>query len=290
MGQLDNRQGMPIAIFLACYTGAFDLPYDCLAEQMLRAPGGPVAVLAGSRVTMPYAMAVFGNGLMAEYFQQRPATLGEVILHAKRQTMDEDPNRVDRKLLDLLARTMNPNPQSLREERLEHVQLFNLLGDPLLRLKYPQGIELDVASQAMAGTQLEIRGSSPLAGRCRVELVARRDQLRGEPPARQRFDNSAAGQAAFNATYAQANDRCWSQRDVAVSRGEFLTALKIPPQARGNCHVCVFLEDSAGRSFALGSRDIYIAPPKLAALPATASLQDGDPSADVPARASGLRR
>lgn len=281
MGQLSNQQGMPIAIFLACYTGAFDLPYDCLSEQMLRAPGGPVAVLAGSRVTMPYAMAVFGNGLMAEYFQQRRTTLGEVILHAKRQMMDEDPHRVDRKLLDLLARAMNPNPQSLRDERLEHIQLFNLLGDPLLRLNHPQGVELDLAPRAVAGGQLEIRGTSPLAGRCRVELVARRDHLRGDPPVRQRFDNSVAGQSAFNATYAQANDRCWSQRDVEVGTGEFLTALKIPPEARGNCHVCVFLEDNAGHSFAVASRDVYIAAPKQAALPATASLQDDDAAAPL---------
>jgi hypothetical protein len=119
-----------------------------------------------------------------------------------------------------------------------------------------------------------------------VELVARRDQLRGEPPVRQRFDNSATGQSAFNATYAQANDRCWSQRDVTVSGGEFLTALQIPPEARGDCHVCVFLEDGTGQSFALAARDIYIAPAKLATLPATASLQDGDPAADGPAHAA----
>ncbi len=62
--KLENQNGLPIAIFLACYTGAYDQPYDCLAEEMLRAPGGPVAVLAGSRVTMPYAMAVMGSELM----------------------------------------------------------------------------------------------------------------------------------------------------------------------------------------------------------------------------------
>ncbi len=51
----------PIAIMLACYTAAFDQPQDCLAEQMLKAEGGPVAVYGGSRVTMPYAMSVMGD-------------------------------------------------------------------------------------------------------------------------------------------------------------------------------------------------------------------------------------
>ena len=46
IAKLDNSQGLPVAIFLACYTGAYDQPYDCLAEEMLRAPGGPVAVLS----------------------------------------------------------------------------------------------------------------------------------------------------------------------------------------------------------------------------------------------------
>ena len=52
----------------ACYTGAMDAANDCLAEQMLRQPGGPVAVLAGSRVTMPYGMTVLATGLMTRCF------------------------------------------------------------------------------------------------------------------------------------------------------------------------------------------------------------------------------
>ena len=108
MSKLDNQHGTPIAIFLACYTGAYDQPYDCLAEEMLRAPGGPVAVLAGSRVTMPYAMAVLGSGLMDEYFRQRPATLGEIVLNAKRQMVKDAPEGTDRKLLDLLGQSDQP--------------------------------------------------------------------------------------------------------------------------------------------------------------------------------------
>ncbi len=290
VAQLDNRQGMPIAIFLACYTGAYDFPYDCLAEQMLRAPGGPVAVLAGSRVTMPYGMAVLGTGLMDEYFRQRRETLGEVVLHAKRQMMEGGAERADRKLLEWMARAMSPDPQLLADERQEHILLFNLMGDPLLRLKHPQEVSVEVADRAVAGTQLEIRGSSPLAGRCRVELVCRRDRLREEPPARQRFDPSAGAQASFDDTYRKANNRCWIQRDVAVDRGTFLTALKIPAEARGPCHVRVFVEDHAGGQFALGSRDIYIAAPRLAALPVPIGLDERLPAEKTQGRVSDLTR
>lgn len=290
MARLENRQGMPIAIFLACYTGAYDLPHDCLAEQMLRAPGGPVAVFAGSRVTMPYGMAVLGTGLMDEYFQQHRETLGEVVLYAKRQMMDSDSEDADRKLLELMARAMSPDPQLLHDERREHMLLFNLMGDPLLRLKYPHGVQLEVADKAVAGTHLEIRGDSPLAGRCRVELVCRRDQLRDEPPARQRYDASAGAQASYDDTYRKANNRCWTQRDVVVDGGTFLTALKIPPEAHGVCHVRVFLEDGAGREFALGSRDVYIAAPKLAALPVPVGLDDRRAGEKAQGRVSDLKR
>jgi hypothetical protein len=59
--RIQPHGGPSIAVFLACRTGAFDKPYDCLAEELLRAPDGPIAVIAGSRVTMPYAMATLGK-------------------------------------------------------------------------------------------------------------------------------------------------------------------------------------------------------------------------------------
>ncbi|MEX1223961.1 MAG: C25 family cysteine peptidase, partial [Pirellulales bacterium] len=61
-------RGAPVALFLSCYAGAFDQPEDCLAEKMLRHESGPVAVIAGSRVTMPYAMAVMGSTMLEECF------------------------------------------------------------------------------------------------------------------------------------------------------------------------------------------------------------------------------
>ena len=112
------------------------------------------------------------------------------MLYAKRQMVDDDPQGTDRKLLDLLAKAMSPDPQLLHSERLEHLLLFNLFGDPLLRLKYPQAVQLEVADKALAGTHLEIKGNAPVAGRCRVALVCRRDRMREDPPPRQRFDRS----------------------------------------------------------------------------------------------------
>src|SRR5690606_3312748 len=81
---LASAKGMPIAVLLACYAAAYDSPTDSLGEAMLRQPRGPVAVVGGSRVTMPYAMALLGTGMMKGVFQSRLDTLGEVMVYAKR--------------------------------------------------------------------------------------------------------------------------------------------------------------------------------------------------------------
>ncbi len=287
--ELENQNGIPIAIFLACYTGAYDQPYDCLAEEMLRAPGGPAAVLAGSRVTMPYAMAVLGSGLMDEYFRKRTPTLGELVMNAKRQLADDSPDRTSRKLLDLLGRAVSPNPGLLHEERREHILLFNLFGDPLMRMPYPQPVTLKVADKAMAGTILEVRGTSKFSGTGTVELVCRRDHLRIDPPTRYRYDDSFKALSQFNATYQQANDQRWAQRRVAVTNGDFLTAIKIPLEARGQCHIRVFVEDETGRRYALAAHDIQITAPRTAALPVHATLED-DGEAVITEPRHGMRR
>lgn len=274
VSKFDNQRGIPVAIFLACYTGAYDQPYDCLAEEMLRAPGGPAAVLAGSRVTMPYAMAVLGSGLLDEYFQQETETIGEIILNAKRQMADDAPQRADRKLLDLLGKAVSPNPGLLSEERHEHLQLFNLFGDPLMTMRRPDKVQLEELDKAMAGTIVQVRGTTPLAGTGYVELICRRDQMRIDPPPRHRYDNSLASLNSFNATYRQANNPVWTRHAVSFGEGNFLTAIKIPVEARGNCHVRIFLEDGTGQHFALGSTDVQITAPRTASLPARASLDD----------------
>ena len=197
------QAGAPIAVMLACYTAAFDQPRDCLGEELLRTPGGPVAVYGGSRVTMPYAMAVMGTTMMDEYFKNRPATLGEAILAAKRRMMqpldESDPLKdANRLLLDGVASIMSPSRELLDEERREHLHLFNLLGDPMLRLAHPAEIKLEAPREAVPGEKLQIAGTSPLVGRGVLELVCRRDHVQVGPAAARaiRPDRQGAGGTA----------------------------------------------------------------------------------------------
>ncbi len=129
----------PLAVLIACYTGAFDARQDCLAEEMMLNPQGPIAAIAATRVTMPYGNSVFGCELLRAAFADHPATLGEVWTRAQRKTLAAAPADDSlRESLDVLARGVSPPPVDLAGERREHVLMYQLLGDPLLRLNYPQ--------------------------------------------------------------------------------------------------------------------------------------------------------
>lgn len=259
---LQCEAGLPIAILLACYTAAYDRPGDCLAEQMLKAPGGPVAVLGGSRVTMPYAMSVLGAALMEAYFGQRPETLGETIRWAKQRTMASveamQPPPLSRAVLDGLAGLLSPHADQLAAERREHVYLFNLLGDPMLRLAHPQTVALACPARVEAGQRLRLEGHTALAGPGVLELVCRPDGSKVPLPVRERFDPSDRALEAFQPVYEQTRDRCWARWALELPAGAFATEIVIPPHCHGPCHVRLRVEGPD--RFALGSAALYVGP------------------------------
>lgn len=240
---MNCRRGAPIALFLACYAGAFDAYEECLAERMLREPHGPVAVLAGSRMTMPYAMTIFGVELMREFFNKQTPTLGLAIQNAKRQTAaGPGPWAVDRLMLDGIAAAISPGREGLAAERLEHVQMFNLLGDPMLQLKYPKKLTIRLAERKSADESIRVTGESPIAGRCTIELAARRGTLTFQPPQRASFPAAPDAMAEFQKVYRRANDSRLATTEIAVPAGHFAAELKLPPDSPKACCVRVFVE------------------------------------------------
>ncbi len=253
--RLACQQGAPIACFLACYTAAFDQTDDCLAEEMLRAPGGPVAVLGGTRVTMPYAMSVLGTEMLKACFERGVPTLGQAFLEAKRNMM-RDSRDGNRASLDALAALISPAPVDLRAERAEHLELFHLIGDPLLRIVYPQQINLQTAATATAGETMKVEGAAPFDGAGRVELIVRRDRLTFEAQPREQFLPTATAMAAYQPIYEKANDPVLVSLPIDLRQGRFTAELKVPRDAHGPCHVRASLDSSTGH--ALGSADVQI--------------------------------
>lgn len=262
-GEFRAKGGAPIAIMLACYTAAFDQPQDCLAEQMLKSEGGPVAVYGGSRVTMPYAMGVMGTALMEEYFQRQRPTLGETVLAAKRKMMarvddPENPVGLNRILLDGVAAMMGPNKNELEPERREHLHIFNLLGDPLLTLAHPQELELDAVQEARPGERIRVAGRTPVGGSAVLELVCRRDCQKQDILPRDRYDPTDKALAAYQPVYEQTLDRCWARWGLQVPGGEFSTEIVVPEHSRGPCHLRLAVANQGLQ--AIGATNVYVKP------------------------------
>lgn len=253
---LRNESSPPIAIFLSCYTGAIDARTSCLAELLHRSEGGPVAVYAGSRVTMPYAMSVMGTEMLQQYFQEKQPTLGQLILAAKRESIRQGGKTGNRKMLDTMAQLISPKPKLLREERLEHLALFNLLGDPLLKLPHASPVEITAPKTAQPGETIEIAGRTATPGKVHVELVCRRDGFVTALPKRVEYDGRHDQLTGYNETFRAANDRAWQVIDLDATDGRFQTQLQIPETCQGPCHVRVWVEGAS--QVGLGSQDIEI--------------------------------
>jgi hypothetical protein len=69
---------------------------------------------------------------------------------AQRRTLGSNTEDQMRVMLDGIAQLVSPPPVDLAAERREHVLMYHLVGDPLLRLRRPA---IEVAVKAGATTQ-----------------------------------------------------------------------------------------------------------------------------------------
>jgi hypothetical protein len=207
---------------------------------------------------MPYAMCVLISEMMTECFVQRRETIGEVLLRAKRSLAAPQPNSARAKVMEAVAVLVSPSGMNPIEERREHLHLFNLIGDPLLRLPHSHAVNIEAPRVAKAGETIAVSGACDIDGPCTVELVVRRDRFRFAPPVRSRFDGRADALAAYDTVYRRANDARLATVEVRPASGRFEARLAIPADAQGACHVRAFVR-GAGAS-ALGSTDVLVQP------------------------------
>lgn len=215
--EMKARKGPPIVFIVACSAGHMDGAPDCLSEIMLRQEGGPVAVIASSRVSMPYGNGVLCKEVLDAMFKLRLPTLGEVLAHAKRRTMKPDPDDEARKAIEGMALFYQRNPAKRAEERSEHLYLYNLLGDPTMRIPYCARAELKAVQK---GRKLELTGTSPFPGTAHLELVEARTP---NMPAREGDEP-----AQFRKAYERANARIRLRAETPVENGRFLGTLQLP--------------------------------------------------------------
>jgi hypothetical protein len=261
--------GPPIAVCLACYLGAYDVP--CFAEQMLKQANGPIAAIAASRVTMPYGMGTLGSEMLRQYFVERRSRLGEVLHFAKLSTMANDSvensaivNETSkaslRQAMDQMAKALSPPDHSIHQERTEHAWLFNLLGDPTLSLRHPSAMKLDVPDDHEAGQRLSIRGVTPLPGILRVELSYPRTRIPANVRQLQLGKSSIDGHNQQQLIYEAANKLSCVVVEKPLSIGEFEVELPTDKTWRGNFEVHAIVEGADAWSAATETIQLRRAP------------------------------
>ena len=156
----------PIGVMLACFTGACDAAEDSIAEQMVLSEGGPIAIFAGTRITMPYGNTTTAVGLIKGVFREKAPRLGDAWRCALNEMQAEttDPNETGRMMIDALATLISPSGASLPDERREHMLLYNLLGDPTLRLQHPKSLQITLTKDRPSQHQFQIKVASPISG------------------------------------------------------------------------------------------------------------------------------
>ncbi|MBZ0135163.1 MAG: hypothetical protein K8I27_02175 [Planctomycetes bacterium] len=134
--QFDIPDGkLPVMTIIACQTGYMDHAQGCLAEKICFTEKAPVAVIASSRDSHPYSNTLIQKAVVQEVVNDRAVTLGQAFMDAKRElVLAEDP---DRKSLELMAMFIIPKKSERDELNRSHLSMYNLTGDPGLRLKQP---------------------------------------------------------------------------------------------------------------------------------------------------------
>ncbi len=252
VSSVEVSQKPPIAIFLACYTGAFDAREDCISEQLLLHPSGPVACLSATRVTGPYGLASLASGMLDECYVQHTESLGLAIMKAKRRmlvptpTLDSEESKADpqMQLVTAIATALSPGGHDLLAERLEHVWQMNLLGDPLLRLNHPSIVDLQVTPRAAPGETISINGTASQSGKLHVELSMPRDKTAKDLFIAGQFTDDEAIRQKMQATYAVANERIVIAKDIQLEQaGRFACDLTTDEELpAGRYIVRVFIE------------------------------------------------
>jgi hypothetical protein len=254
----------PVMAIIACSTGRYaDWERDCLAEKMFLKEGGPIAVIAASRISHPYPNALLGRGIAQPFFDGQNR-VGDAF-RAGTQAMLKDSKSV---LFRTLASQFLSKAVDAEALVRDHVYIYNLLGDPAQRVPFPERVEVEAPESAAPGSTVQVQAKVPGAtlGEAVVSIEARRGSrvAADSRPSESEPTNAGAtdepsGADAVRARHAAANDHAIARERASLQDGALTAAITIPAGTpAGSYAIVVFVEGGAGSPDAVGSRAIRI--------------------------------
>ncbi|WP_367870529.1 C25 family cysteine peptidase [Luteolibacter sp. Populi] len=128
-------------IVFACKCGAFaDPKIRCLGEELLFAPGGPVACIAASVDSHPLTNYYGSTSLLRDLNGTTADSLGGLWVESIRKA-----HATREPLKELLVSSLEPfvigKRNRVKDLKADHLLIYNLLGDPATRLFLPRPLE-----------------------------------------------------------------------------------------------------------------------------------------------------
>jgi hypothetical protein len=180
----------PLAL-ICCSAGRFDRPDESLAEALVLAPGGPVAVAAATTESHPLTNYFTGVGLL-DCYTAANGRFGAYWLAAQRRGQTRRDLLMERLLKDVEG-SLEPKID-LAKLRRDQVLMYAVLGDPAVRLKVPGEL---TATAERVGDKWHWRTTRPVgATTLHVGLRPARSTMPPRPPdvdartARKLFDEA----------------------------------------------------------------------------------------------------
>ncbi|MBM4396083.1 MAG: hypothetical protein FJ087_10370 [Deltaproteobacteria bacterium] len=225
IAQIHCAHRLPVALFLACWTGNYAGEDDSISERVIALPDGPIAAFASTDVSHPYPNALLAYEAQRAFLDARPATIGEALRLTKDQVIHNDDEF--RMQVDAAAEIQVSKWMQKRLKR-QHLDLYNLLGDPATPVKYPGS---DVAFDPVTGKTpdgpLHVAGAAPgvESGSALVTLETERDVIRADL---EEVDPDDPDPATVQANWAKAIDKVVVGVTVPVANGRFEADLTCP--------------------------------------------------------------
>lgn len=222
--RIDVDNGSPLFISLTCLTGDFGEPRErSVAETMLLRPRGPIAIFASSGVSHPYPNLLYARLLIEGLLGERAATVGDAVLRAKKALPD-----ASMPFAQLFV------PGDHREIKESHLHLYNLLGDPALKLRLPAALKVSLPPEGVAAgatIDVDVQGATADAA---FTLTMETERVAVKPgiTSPDRLDEMPidAAFSAMSKNYAIANDKVLTTVNGRFKGGSEKLKLAAPKQ------------------------------------------------------------
>lgn len=243
--RISPEHRLPVTVFIACYAASYQDDEDSLAEVILWRQEGAVVAFGASDVSHPYPNAVLAYEIPRAALDEGHATAGEVMLRAKRQMVLNQDDEFRVFMSSAATIEVSVSEQTLLER--QHLDLYNLIGDPATSMQLPRGwVELDPIVDRVRDGAMTVSGSVPGVdtGNAWVTLEVERDVIIHTLGS---VDPKKPDPATVRANWAKANDKIVAGIEVPVVNGEFQARLEwdgIPPGGDFWVKVYAYDEDS----------------------------------------------